>query len=227
MASSEIQSMIAATMSCSGVDTVISKICIGLAPSSVKNSVGPATYNVETQHNSLSPRAASSSVHLSTRILANIPLKILDGLIEKYARTIVPQFPFMLGSEVKLHASHMLEVLQAHRQAVVEGNPESVWVKPSWDFLIIYLVLAISINIGSVKGGHEARCMSFSASLFEEGLQHMSGCVQTPTDLAALQVNLLILLYATINPGAGNVWILSGSAMRVCLVSANENLLNW
>ncbi|KAK8201585.1 hypothetical protein M8818_005839 [Zalaria obscura] len=67
------------------------------------------------------------------------------------------------------------------------------------------------------KGGHQARCMAFSTSLFDEGVQHMSSPSDKHSDLAGLQATLLVLQYATINPRSGNVWILSGAVMRSCL----------
>lgn len=88
---------------------------------------------------------------------------------------------------------------------------------PDYDFLILYLILAISVTLGSTKGGHESRCMSLSASLFQEGIKHFCSQMKIPSDLAGLQLNLLILLYATINPRSANVWILSGAVMRSCL----------
>lgn len=221
MSSSELQSMIVATTANpSETDNVISKVRMGLTPSSTKNSTGSAARAFETQRSSVSPKPASLFAGISTKILSSIPPDILKALVGKYSRTIVPQFSFLLGSEVNDHLGRMLVALDAHRQAVVEGHDGIAFVEPSLDFLIIYLVLAISINIASAKGGHEARCMSFSASLFEEGLQHLTGPIQLTSDMAGLQVNLLILLYATINPRAGNVWILSGTAMRACLVSS-------
>ena len=90
-------------------------------------------------------------------------------------------------------------------------------IEPSYDFLTIYLILAISSTLGAAKSGHEARCMQFSAQLFEEGIQHMSSHAQMPTYLTGVQSTLLCLQYATINPRSANVWILSGAAMRSCL----------
>lgn len=104
-----------------------------------------------------------------------------------------------------------------HGQLEESVSPCSPLLVPDYDILILHLILAVSVTLGSAKGGHESRCMYLSASLFEEGIKHFSSQMQVPTDLAGLQLNLLILLYATINPRSANVWILSGAVMRSCL----------
>ncbi|KIW00314.1 uncharacterized protein PV09_08201 [Verruconis gallopava] len=196
-----------------------SKIRTGLTPSSTKSAPNITSDATDIQRSSVSPKPAVLNSQLEARLLTSLPIEIIQALVKKYVKTIVPQFPFMLGSEVNAHLDKVLAALHAFQAASPlssTGERKALSVEPNADFLVIYLVLAISITIGSAKGGHEVRCMSFSTSLFEEGIQHFTGQAESSSDLAALQINLLILLYATINPRAGNVWILSGIAMRTC-----------
>lgn len=228
MSSREMQSMITATLpNGSSLTNMISRVRMGLTPSSTtpstaRNAARTASLVAEIQRSSVSPKPTHFLTQIETRILSSMPTTIIDGLTKKFTRTIAPQFPFLLGSELAVHLGNVQDVLTSSTEPG-HGELQPQFVDPSLDFLIIYLVLAISITLGSAKGGHEARCMSFSQSLFEEGIQHLTGQARIPSDLASLQVNLLILLYATINPRAANVWILSGAAQRAVLVSIIYN----
>ena len=197
-------------------NSMIARIRLGFSPSTTKSSSRTSSNHVGTQAVCVSPKPSPMNGQLRATLLFSLPVEIIQGLVKKYATTITPQFSFMLESEFTIYLQTVLNTCQA-RQTSLDGE-ESSNVEPSVDFLIIYLILAISITIGSVKGGHEVRCMSLSTSLFQEGIQHLSDALKMPSDLVSLRVNLLVLLYATINPRAGNVWILSGVAMRACTV---------
>jgi hypothetical protein len=136
--------------------------------------------------------------------------------MRKYLNTIQPDNPFLVASTVVQQFQNVAQILDSHRQGH-SPNPEPLVVVASHDFLIVYLVLAISITLGSANDGHEQRCMALSLSLFEEGIQHLHGLSSFPSDIAWLQTILLVLLYATVFPRSANVWVLSGASMRSCL----------
>jgi hypothetical protein len=212
MDSQELTSMISATLPNTFVLTnLFSHIHIGLTPSSTTTT--NAVLNLTEQHrSSVSPKPVTIHAQIEMCVLSSMPAEIIRGLVEKYIHKVVPQYPFLGEVEIWQHLHSVTRILESAEEPLQS-------ITPSIDFLIIYLVLAISITLGSAKGGHESRCISFSGSLFEEGIQHLTSQANIPSDLVSLQINLLVLLYATINPRSANVWILSGAAMRSCLVS--------
>jgi hypothetical protein len=145
-----------------------------------------------------------------------MPREIILSLTRKYIQTALPQYPFFHEAALWAIVNRVLATLGSRAPAQPVSTVASLFA-PDYEFLILYLILAISVTLESTKGGHESRCMSLSASLFEEGIKNFSNHMQIPSDLAGLQLNLLILLYATINPRSANVWILSGAVMRSCL----------
>ncbi|KAF2105969.1 fungal-specific transcription factor domain-containing protein [Lophiotrema nucula] len=214
-----IQSMISATLPQGpGLTDLVSRVRMGLTPSSASAVVQSSISNDITR--SLGYRAALSIPPakrvIENRVLKSMPSEIVLSLTQKYAQKVLPQYPFF-------HENALLDTMKRvqaalHAQQLEDSiSPELNPIGPSYDLLILYLILAISVTLGSTKGGHESRCMTLSASLFEEGSKHFSSEMTVPSDLAGLQLNLLMLLYATINPRAANVWILSGAVMRSCL----------
>jgi len=208
MTSRELTMMISATFpnGC-GLTDLLSRVRMGLTPSSTTTLIQVNSL----QRASVSPKAINTPNAISTVVLSSMPADIIQDLIKKYVSKLLPQYPFLDEPAIWKH----LEAVKTNL-GLPSVNRQSV--APSIDFLIVYLLLAISITLGSAKGGHESRCMAFSSSLFEEGIQHLTSHMHVPSDIASLQVNLLVLLYASINPRAANVWILSGAAMRSCLV---------
>ncbi|KAF2497398.1 hypothetical protein BU16DRAFT_456433 [Lophium mytilinum] len=210
MNSRELQSMVSATLPYgSGLTDLVSRVRMGLTPSS-----STAVTNVnDLQRNSVSPNAVSVQAQVvETRVLRNIPIEIIQSLVKKYVQGVLPQFPFLHEPDIWDQLRHVLSFLQISRQ-----DSQNCLVMPDHGFLVIYLILAISVTLGSAKGGHESRCMSLSSSLFEEGIRHLPSQPDASSDFTGIQMNLLILLYATINPRSANVWILSGAAMRSAL----------
>lgn len=209
MASGELTMMVSATFpSGCGLTDLLSRVRMGLTPSSTTATLTQAN---SLQRASVSPKAANTPNAIGTAVLSSMPTEIVQDLIKKYVTKVLPQYPFLDESAICTHFEVVKTTLCS-----ADNNTKSV--SPSIDFLFVYLLLAISITLGSTKGGHEARCRAFSSSLFEEGIQHLTTHMHVPSDIASLQVNLLVLLYASINPRSANVWILSGAALRSCLV---------
>jgi hypothetical protein len=208
MTSRELTMMISATFpnGC-GLTDLLSRVRMGLTPSSTTTRT-----QVNGPHRaSVSPKAISTPNAIGTVVISSMPAEIIQDLIKKYVSKVLPSYPFLDEPAIWRH-------LDVVKTTLGFPNNNSQSVAPSIDFLIVYLLLAISITLGSAKGGHESRCMAFSSSLFEEGIQHLTSYMHVPSDIASLQVNLLVLLYASINPRSANVWILSGAALRSCLV---------
>lgn len=185
-----------------GITDLIARVRMSLTPSTAVASGSPK----ESRRKSLS----RASIDVDCLMLRSIPGHIVRSLVKKYMARVYPIFPVLHAPTLWKQLDHVLSTLQA--------LPERVrTVPPSFDFLIIYLIIAVSATLGSAKTGHEARHLLFSGSLFEEGIQHLSEKAHIPSDLAGLQVTLLILNYASINPRLANVWMLCGAAMRTCL----------
>jgi hypothetical protein len=199
----ELQAMIFAILpSGPGITDLVARVRMSLTPSKAMATESPQGARRRS--------VTRTTDEVSCAMLKSIPTNILRSLIKKYMNKVYPIFPIMFAPALWQQLDTVLSTLQAlperHRT-----------VTPSYDFLIIYLILSVSATLGSSKTGHEAKHMVFSGSLFEEGIQHLSSNSRIPSDLAGIQVTLLILQYAAINPRLANVWMLGGAAMRACL----------
>lgn len=208
IASAEIQSMINATIPAGpSLTDVVRRIRMGLTPSLVLSS------EAKEQAQSKTPaQNRDSEPEVDVSILASLPSHVVHTLVQKYVRRMLPVHPF-------LYEPTIWEQLDRVLLKIPRGEGESLpqTVALDYDFLVIYLILSVSTTLGSAKVGQGARCLAFSEALFKEGIRHLSQNAAYPSDMAWIQVTLLILQYASINPKLGNVWILSGFAMRNCL----------
>lgn len=187
---------------------LVSRVRMGLTPSSVLPAItGPSP---EDRRGVVSVALEGGYVDCST--LLTLPDHVIQTLIRKFIRHVVPQTPILLPSEI---TSHLGIVLAKLRNTGAGRPPERL--EPSFDFLVIYIILAISSTLGCAKSLNESRCVAFSEILFREGTAHLSASLPFPNELAGIQATLLILLYAEINPNCGNIWILTGAAMRSCV----------
>lgn len=203
MTCGELQAMIFAILPTGpGITDLISRVRMSLTPSTAIASGSPR----EARRKSIS----RASHEVSCTMLKSIPTPILRSLIKKYMTRVYPIYPVLyapsLWQQLEKVVKTMQELPEKHRS-----------VPPSFDFLIVYLMLSTSATLGSARTGHEAKHMVFSGSLFEEGIQHLSDKAKIPSDLAGIQVTLMVLQYASINPRLANVWMLTGAAMRACL----------
>ncbi|EFX02063.1 c6 zinc finger domain containing protein [Grosmannia clavigera kw1407] len=225
--SGSLQSVIEATLPYgSGAADLLSKVRMGLTPSSAKvrerrgggSGSGSLPGSGPLPTKGRSPSSTPTTHSLPAPILCSIPWDIVQRLLRKYLNTIQPDSPFLVAATVVHQFQAVGEALQSLKTQTPPLSADfPPRVLPSHDFLVVYLVLAVSVTLGTANDGHEARCMALSASLFEEGIPHLSGLAAFPSDLAWLQTILLVLLYATVFPRAANVWVLSGVAMRSCL----------
>jgi hypothetical protein len=203
MTCGELQAMIFAILPTGpGITDLISRVRMSLTPSTAIASGSPR----EARRKSFS----RASHEVSCSMLKSIPTPILRSLVKKYMTRVYPIYPVLYSPSLWQQLERVVKTLQE-----LPDNHRSV--PPSFDFLIIYLMLSISATLGSARTGHEAKHMVFSGSLFEEGIQHLSDKAKIPSDLAGIQVTLLVLQYASINPRLANVWMLTGAAMRACL----------
>ncbi|KAL9108685.1 MAG: hypothetical protein Q9227_006631 [Pyrenula ochraceoflavens] len=202
MGCDEVQAVISATLPIGcGLTDLVSKVRMGLTPSVL----------APDGRSPIASRASFSKLNdtvVKANILRNMPSSIVNNLVQKYLARILPIYPAVYEPTVWKQLESVKKTLSTAENAVIA---------PSYDFLIIYLVMAISVTLGCSKSEDESRCMAFSGALFEEGIRHLNIRSHVPSDLAGLQATLLILQYATINPRFANVWILSGAAMRSCL----------
>jgi len=205
MSSGELQAMIFAILPTGpGITDLVARVRMSLTPSKVAS--GASSSPKENRRKSIS----RPTDEVSCAMLRSIPNNILRSLIRKYMTRVYPIYPVVHAPTLWQQLDHVIKTLQA----LPAGHRT---VTPSFDFLIIYLMLSVSATLGSAKSGHEQRHMMFSGSLFEEGIQHLSERAKIPSDLAGLQVTLMVLQYASINPRLANVWMLCGAAMRSCL----------
>ncbi|KAF2000360.1 hypothetical protein P154DRAFT_200874 [Amniculicola lignicola CBS 123094] len=215
--SRSVQSMMSATLPHGpGLTDLVSRVRMGLTPSSASAAVQSAISNGIPRNLGFKPPTLTRRKTIEIKVLRSMPKEIIHSLTQKFASKVLPQYAFFHESALWEIIDRVLATVET-RTVTDSISHEYYPLPPDYDFLVLYLVLAISVTLGSTKGGHESRCMSLSASLFEEGIKHFSSEMVIPSDLAELQLNLLMLLYATINPRSANVWILTGAVMRSCL----------
>lgn len=209
LSSRSLQDMVRATLPYdSGAADLLSRVRMGMTPSSAR--VG------ESRTTPVNREASKDNILLKASILRSVPPEIVQLLMRKYLNTIQHDNPFLISTAVVQQFQKVAEILECQVQSQTAGD-EPLPVLASHDFLLVYLVLAVSVTLGSANDGHEERCMALSVSLFEEGIQHLFSLPSFPSDIAWLQTILLVLLYATVFPRSANVWVLSGAAMRSCL----------
>ncbi|OAP59996.1 hypothetical protein AYL99_04998 [Fonsecaea erecta] len=209
IASAEIQSMINATLPVGpSLTDVVRRVRMGLTPSLV---LSPEAKEQALSKTPAQNRDSEPETDVST--LASLPSHVVHTLVKKYVQRMLPVHPFLYEPTIWEQLDRVL--LKIPRAEGIESCPQTV--RLDYDFLVIYLILSVSATLGSAKVGQGARCMAFSEALFKEGIRHLSQNAAYPSDMAWIQVTLLILQYASINPKLGNVWILSGFAMRNCL----------
>ncbi|TVY30688.1 Positive regulator of purine utilization [Lachnellula hyalina] len=211
MASDDVLSIISSTMpSITCLRDMLASVRMGLTPSYTNPpNLSDRADTTEIQ-SPIGPRPIEAQADLT--ILISLPADVIHSLVKRYVQRILPIYPFLYEPAIWEHMDRAIEKTPKPEQ----GSPDPS-VGPDYDFLFVYLILAISSTLGSANSGHEARCMAFSGSLFAEGSQHLSRKASFPNHLAEIQSTLLILQYALINPKYANVWILSGVVMRSCL----------
>ncbi|KAH8900676.1 hypothetical protein GQ53DRAFT_130025 [Thozetella sp. PMI_491] len=210
LSSSFMQAMISTVMPSGSASTdLLIKVRLGMTPSLTQlrqsSSVNAAKSN-------------QGSSGLGANALRSIPPDIARALVRKYTTSLHPHYPFLSPTSLWEHFSLVSGVIGwSGRTRLADETPTPCAIPPSHDFLIVYLVLAISVTLGIADASQEGRCMSLSASLFTEGIEHFCSLSSCTSDLTWLQAILLMLLYATILPRSANVWVLSGAAMRACV----------
>jgi hypothetical protein len=198
-----IQRLVAATLpSCPSIPD-FSRIRLSLTPSQV---LAPA-YPSETPNRS-STISKNPDSGLSMKNLASIPSAVVHTLVRAFIEQIHNLHPFLYSPSL---------VSQVDRVLCIVHADQPLQIRPDFDFLVVYIVLAISVSLGSAVSGHGPRRMLFSEALFREGIQHYCPPEIFQTELAELQITLLFLQYGTINPRCASVWMLGGAAMRQCL----------
>ncbi|OAL30821.1 hypothetical protein AYO22_01441 [Fonsecaea multimorphosa] len=219
IASAELQAMISATIPLGpSLTDVVQRIRMGLTPSLIVSPSTGGNFLSQSTPGPIETRSQSQEEEVDASTLARVPRQIVYALVNKYVQRSLPVHPFLYEPTVWDQLSRVLRKLPERAESTeVDTLQPAPTVKLSYDFLVIYLILATSVILGSATAGHGARCLAFSESLFKEGIRHISKITPYPSDIAGIQVTLLILQYASVNPRLGNVWILSGLAMRDCL----------
>lgn len=225
-----LQAIVSATLpNDSGATDLLSRVRMGMTPSAAQLSGSSRTAPVTTSVSSRANKGNTKNMLLCANNLRDIPTDIIHRLMKKYLSTIQRDSPFLVAATVTQQFQKVIDVLewqtqaqaqarqQQQQQHLLQENSEPILVMASHDFLIVYLVLAISVTLGSANNGHEERYMALSKALFDEGIQHFYSLKSFPSEIAWLQTILLVLLYATVFPRSANVWVLSGTAMRACV----------
>ncbi|EXJ82990.1 hypothetical protein A1O3_06807 [Capronia epimyces CBS 606.96] len=157
------------------------------------------------------PSSAAAEVTqglISVKNLAAMPPRIVRTLVQVFVEKIHSLVTMVYEPTLWNQVRRVLRLI--HDDGVTS-------IAPDYDFLIVHIVLAISASLGSASSGHGPQRMAFSESLFQDGIKHMSNPAVFPSEMSELESILLTLHYGTINPRCASVWMLSGSAMRLCL----------
>lgn len=208
----EIQQMVSATMPVGPTAfDLVGRVRMGLTPSFILPTSRPdASPKAGSE---IPPRSEDTLVDCSA--FASLPTHVVRGLVRNYIKILLPSMPFLDEATLWEQTENVVSSGDPEDDGVAPKQPHRI--KPSYDHLVVCTVLAIAATLGCAKSAHQSRCMAFSEILFRESIQHLCNEVAFPDDLSYVQVTLLILQYAEINPKCANIWVLGGAAMRSCL----------
>lgn len=178
---------------------------MSLTSSRVFVSAAPGNAGGDTQPPPVSDEAAEL---IGVKSLAFMPPRIVSTLVKVFIEKVHCLLPLVHEPTLWTQLVRVLRIIH---------DDQTTRVVADYDFLVIHLVLAIAVSLGSATSGHGQQRMAFSESLFQDGIKHLSHPDIFPSDMSELQFILLVLHYGTINPRCASVWMLSGSAMRLCL----------
>lgn len=182
---------------------------MSLTSSRVFASTGTQQQGDEEEADLLAPSVEQTDeILISVKNLALMPVHIVRTLVRVFVEKVHSLLPMV-------HAPTLWDQVDRVLRVIHEDGLTSVLA--DYDFLVVHVVLAISVSLGSASSGHGPQRMAFSQSLFQDGIKHLSKPTVFPSAMSELQVTLLMLHYGTINPRCASVWMLSGSAMRLCL----------
>jgi hypothetical protein len=161
----------------------------------VRMGMTPSAARISNRSGSLLagiPKSATGgNILLGAHLLRSMPVDIMHKLMTKYLDTIHLENPFLVAADLHAHFTRVVQVLT---------SPVTSPMQASYDLLVVYMILATSLTVAAVGDRHEERCMAFSMSVFKEGIQNLYGFSPFPSEIARLQVTLLILHCASVSP---------------------------
>ena len=183
IASRDVRSMVGSVVPTDlAVTDVVSLVRMGLTPS----------LPLSTAAHSQLRRKRIGANEVMIPVLAGLPMSVVHGLVRKYVQMILPTYPFLYEPTVW----EQLSKVQAQVKQACLDSPQQPKIQPDYDFLVIYLILAVSASLGLTDNPHRERCRRLSESLFREGIHHYASNALLRNDLAGIQTTLLILQYA-------------------------------
>lgn len=208
----EIQQMVSATMPVGPTSfDLVGRVRMGLTPSLILPISRPDAS--PRPGSEILPRSEDTLVGCSAFI--SLPAHVVRSLVRNYTKRLLPSMPFLDEATLWKQTENVVSSVVLEDDGAAPKQTHRT--KPSYDHLVICTILAISSTLGCAKSAHQSRCIAFSEILFQEGIQHLCNEVALPDDLAYIQVTLLILQYAEVNPKCANIWVLGGAAIRSCL----------
>ncbi|RDW65963.1 hypothetical protein BP6252_09598 [Coleophoma cylindrospora] len=135
--------------------------------------------------------------------LESIPIEASRYLFDNYMLRVAAQYPIFYSQDV-------ISSYSAVFQSVSENSSSG---STSYDIYIISLIMAISLTTAART--QQGRANSIASGLFKNAIRHIQTVLTN--DIRGLQALLLLLQYAFLDPGAANIWLLSGFASQACI----------
>jgi hypothetical protein len=137
--------------------------------------------------------------------LNSIPLEISKYLFENYMNRITSQYPIFHSTDL---ASYYNSIF--HRQSTNQEFPEDA---SAYEVYVVALIMAISLTTAART--QHAKAGSIASGLFKNAMRQLPSVLTN--DIQGLQAVLLLLQYAFLDPGAANIWLLSGFSSQACI----------
>lgn len=136
--------------------------------------------------------------------LRSIPIEASKYLFDNYMTRVAAQYPIFYASDVSSYFDSIFR-RSSGKEFGAEASPYEVYV--------ISMIMAISLTTAART--QHTRASSIASGLFKHAVR------QVPTvltnDLRGLQALLLLLQYSFLDPGAANIWLLSGFSSQACI----------
>lgn len=136
--------------------------------------------------------------------LQSIPTEVAGFLFNNYLTRIAAQYPIF----------YTPDVIAFYNSVYSPRDGMDVGVEATqYASCVVSLIMAISLSTAART--QQARANAIAAGLFRTAIQQMSAVLSNSVE--GLQVLLLLLQYTFLDPGAANIWFLSGFTSQACI----------
>lgn len=150
------------------------------------------------------PRSIINPLPLGTP-LNSIPLDAARYLFDNYMNRVTAQYPIFYSADIISYYNSVFGQSSDNRDCGAEAS--------AYEIYVVSLIMAISLSTAART--QQARANSIASGLFKNAICQIPEVLTN--DIRGLQALLLLLQYAFLDPGAANIWLLSGFSSQACI----------